>query len=179
MEKKEAGTGTPSLQDLEELMKAVQEARRIKMLHQASKVMDMEHELCALRIQLAEKSKHSLLLQKEVCLVIFLSVGSDNQFLSAIIVAIAEWIFIYSWLLRLFMRTNDRTRLVIATNSGIVFGVFIGVSFPSVSLNKIHLPSSLRSTFDVSISNDQDLKKLKGKNDDDDNGRNDRSGSIG
>ncbi|KAK8702262.1 hypothetical protein V6N13_020624 [Hibiscus sabdariffa] len=119
------------------------------MLHQASKVMDMEHELCALRIQLAEKSKHSLLLQKEVCLVIFLS------------------------------RTNDRTRLVIATNSGIVFGVFIGVSFPSVSLNKIHLPSSLRSTFDVSISNDQDLKKLKGKNDDDDNGRNDRSGSIG
>ncbi|KAK8680621.1 hypothetical protein V6N13_109562 [Hibiscus sabdariffa] len=111
MEKKE---------DLEELMKEVQEARRIKMLHQASKAMDMEHELRALRIQLAEKSKHSLLLQKE--------------------------------------RTNDRTRLVIATNSGIVFRVFIGVSFPSVSLNKIHLLSSLRSTFDVSISNDQDLK---------------------
>lgn len=29
-------------------------------------VMDMEHELQALRIQLEEKSKHSLLLQKEV-----------------------------------------------------------------------------------------------------------------
>lgn len=28
--------------------------------------MDMEHELQALRIQLEEKSKHSLLLQKEV-----------------------------------------------------------------------------------------------------------------
>ncbi|KAH1067114.1 hypothetical protein J1N35_032101 [Gossypium stocksii] len=53
-------------QDLEELMKEVQEARRIKMLHQPSKVMDMEHELRALRIQLAEKSKHSLLLQKEL-----------------------------------------------------------------------------------------------------------------
>ncbi|KAE8691650.1 Stomatal closure-related actin-binding protein 1 [Hibiscus syriacus] len=53
-------------QDLEELMKEVQEARRIKMLHQPSKVMDMEHELCALRIQLAEKSKHSLLLLKEL-----------------------------------------------------------------------------------------------------------------
>ncbi|TYH15926.1 hypothetical protein ES288_A05G077900v1 [Gossypium darwinii] len=53
-------------QDLEELMKEVQEARRIKMLHQPSKVMDMEHELHALRIQLAEKSKHSLLLQKEL-----------------------------------------------------------------------------------------------------------------
>ncbi|KAA3489776.1 stomatal closure-related actin-binding protein 1-like [Gossypium australe] len=68
-------------QDLEELMKEVQEARRIKMLHQPSKVylrsaevdaegilqvMDMEHELRALRIQLVEKSKHSLLLQKEL-----------------------------------------------------------------------------------------------------------------
>nr|KJB83611.1 hypothetical protein B456_013G254900 [Gossypium raimondii] len=53
-------------QDLEELMKEVQEARRIIMLHQPSKVMDMEHELCALRIQLAEKSKRSLLLQKEL-----------------------------------------------------------------------------------------------------------------
>ncbi|KAK6936904.1 hypothetical protein RJ641_033934 [Dillenia turbinata] len=53
-------------QDMEELMKEVQEARRIKMLHQPSKVMDMEHELRALRIQLADKSKHSLQLQKEL-----------------------------------------------------------------------------------------------------------------
>ncbi|KAK4407484.1 Stomatal closure-related actin-binding protein 1 [Sesamum angolense] len=59
-------------QDVDELMKEVQEARRIKMLHQPSRVvtlvMDMEHELQALRIQLAEKSKHSLQLQKEVLL---------------------------------------------------------------------------------------------------------------
>ncbi|CAA3007761.1 stomatal closure-related actin-binding 1 [Olea europaea subsp. europaea] len=53
-------------QDLEELMKDVREARRIRMLHQPSKVMDMEHELQALRIQLAEKSKHYLKLQKEL-----------------------------------------------------------------------------------------------------------------
>ncbi|KAF5447653.1 hypothetical protein F2P56_033187 [Juglans regia] len=53
-------------QDLDELMKEVQEARRIKMLHQPSKVMDMELELRALRAQLAEKSKHSLRLQKEL-----------------------------------------------------------------------------------------------------------------
>uniref|UniRef100_A0A5B7BCA0 Stomatal closure-related actin-binding protein 1 n=1 Tax=Davidia involucrata TaxID=16924 RepID=A0A5B7BCA0_DAVIN len=53
-------------QDPEELMKEVQEARRIKMLHQPSKVMDMEHELQALRIQLVEKSKQSLQLQKEL-----------------------------------------------------------------------------------------------------------------
>ncbi|KAI5673824.1 hypothetical protein M9H77_14188 [Catharanthus roseus] len=55
-------------QDIEELMKEVQEARRIKMLHQPSKVMDMEHELQALRVQLAEKSKHSLQLQKELAI---------------------------------------------------------------------------------------------------------------
>ncbi|KAK7276639.1 hypothetical protein RIF29_17782 [Crotalaria pallida] len=53
-------------QDLEQLMKEVQEARRIKMLHQPSKVMDMEHELRALRAQLAEKSRHYLRLQKEL-----------------------------------------------------------------------------------------------------------------
>lgn len=53
-------------QDIEELMKEVQEARRIKMLHQPSKVMAMEHELQALRAQLAEKSKHSLQLKKEL-----------------------------------------------------------------------------------------------------------------
>ncbi|KAJ1432092.1 Stomatal closure-related actin-binding protein, coiled-coil domain [Sesbania bispinosa] len=53
-------------QDLEQLMKEVQEARRIKMLHQPSKVMDMEHELGALRAQLAEKTRHYLQLQKEL-----------------------------------------------------------------------------------------------------------------
>jgi len=63
-------------QDLEELMKEVQEARRIKMLHQPSKVMDMEHELRALRNQLAEKSKHSLLLQKELAMS---KRGADNE----------------------------------------------------------------------------------------------------
>ncbi|KAH6774860.1 plectin-like protein [Perilla frutescens var. frutescens] len=55
-------------QDLDELMKEVQEARRIKMLHQPSRVMDMEHELRALRTQLVEKSKHSLKLQKELAI---------------------------------------------------------------------------------------------------------------
>ncbi|KAJ0561421.1 hypothetical protein HanHA300_Chr06g0222711 [Helianthus annuus] len=55
-------------EDMEALVKEVQEARRIKMLHQPSKVMDMEHELQALRIQLAEKSKRSIELQKELAL---------------------------------------------------------------------------------------------------------------
>ncbi|KAJ9537259.1 hypothetical protein OSB04_029992 [Centaurea solstitialis] len=55
-------------QDVEELMKEVQQARRIKMLHQPSKVMDMEHELQALRTQLTEKSKYSIKLQKELAM---------------------------------------------------------------------------------------------------------------
>ncbi|XP_010557466.1 PREDICTED: stomatal closure-related actin-binding protein 1-like [Tarenaya hassleriana] len=55
-------------QDMEELMKEVQEARRIKMLHQPSKVMDMEYELRALRNQLAEKCRHSLQLQKKLAM---------------------------------------------------------------------------------------------------------------
>ncbi|RZB67311.1 stomatal closure-related actin-binding protein 1 isoform X3 [Glycine max] len=53
-------------QDQEQLMREVQEARRIKMLHQPSKVMDMEHELRALRSQLAEKTRQYLRLQKEL-----------------------------------------------------------------------------------------------------------------
>ncbi|KAL1323881.1 stomatal closure-related actin-binding protein 1 isoform X2 [Arachis hypogaea] len=55
-----------SEEDIEQLMKEVQEARRIKMLHQPSKVMDMEHELRALRAQLSEKTRHYLRLQKEL-----------------------------------------------------------------------------------------------------------------
>ncbi|KAL3620312.1 Stomatal closure-related actin-binding protein 1 [Castilleja foliolosa] len=55
-------------QDVDELMKEVQEARRIKMLHQPSRVMDMEHEINALRTQLAEKAKRSLQLQKELAI---------------------------------------------------------------------------------------------------------------
>ncbi|TYG67885.1 hypothetical protein ES288_D05G110700v1 [Gossypium darwinii] len=56
-----------------------------------------------------------------------------------------------------FKKTNDKARLVIATILGIVIGFFIGVSFPSVSLYKIHLPSNLRSSFDASRANDQDF----------------------
>ncbi|KAG0481035.1 hypothetical protein HPP92_011893 [Vanilla planifolia] len=53
-------------QDLEELRKEVQEARRIKMLHQPTKVMDMEHEIQALRTQLVEKSMYTIQLNKEL-----------------------------------------------------------------------------------------------------------------
>ncbi|KAG0482921.1 hypothetical protein HPP92_011005 [Vanilla planifolia] len=51
---------------LEELMKEVHEARRIKMLHQPSRVKDMQHELHALRTQLEEKSLQCIRLRKEL-----------------------------------------------------------------------------------------------------------------
>ncbi|KAI4386197.1 hypothetical protein MLD38_004151 [Melastoma candidum] len=65
-------------QDIEDLLKEVQEARRIKMLHQPSKVMDMEHELRALRSQLIEKSKRALELQKKLS---FFKGGEQNSLL--------------------------------------------------------------------------------------------------
>ncbi|XP_038976329.1 stomatal closure-related actin-binding protein 1-like isoform X3 [Phoenix dactylifera] len=57
---------TEKQKDFEQLMREVQEARRIKMLHQPSRVMHMEHELQALRIQYAEKSMSSVQLRKEL-----------------------------------------------------------------------------------------------------------------
>ncbi|OMO90081.1 hypothetical protein COLO4_19403 [Corchorus olitorius] len=72
-------------QEVEEFVEEVQEARRIKLMHQPTKVcyygllglvialrfvemqvMDMEHELRALRAQIREKSIFSLKLQKEL-----------------------------------------------------------------------------------------------------------------
>ncbi|XP_065853586.1 stomatal closure-related actin-binding protein 2-like [Euphorbia lathyris] len=52
--------------DFDELIDEVQEARRIKLLHQPSKVMDMELELRALQAQIRQKSIFSVKLQKEL-----------------------------------------------------------------------------------------------------------------
>ncbi|PON76785.1 hypothetical protein PanWU01x14_031050 [Parasponia andersonii] len=49
-------------------------------------------------------------------------------------------------------KSSDGARLFIATIMGIVFGFFVGMSFPYVSLNKINLPSSLISSLDVAIT---------------------------
>ncbi|KAM6548078.1 hypothetical protein CsatB_019754 [Cannabis sativa] len=54
--------------DVEDLVEEVQEARRIKLLHQPIKVMEMEHELRALRTQIREKFIFSVKLQKELAL---------------------------------------------------------------------------------------------------------------
>ncbi|KAG1338339.1 stomatal closure-related actin-binding protein 1 [Cocos nucifera] len=67
-------------QELEELKKEVQEARRIKMLHQPSRVMDMEHELQALRVQIAEKSMHCIQLNKELAMMKKLEENKSNWY---------------------------------------------------------------------------------------------------
>ncbi|XVF20251.1 hypothetical protein REPUB_Repub11eG0181500 [Reevesia pubescens] len=57
----------------------------------------------------------------------------------------------------IFKKTNDSARIIITTILGIVFGFFIGVSFPTVSFYKIYSPSSLRSSVDVATSNDKEF----------------------
>ncbi|AQL06430.1 Stomatal closure-related actin-binding protein 1 [Zea mays] len=56
--------------DMEELKKEVREARRIKMLHQPSKAMDLENEIRILRNTFAEKSKDCVSLLKEVLFIV-------------------------------------------------------------------------------------------------------------
>ncbi|KAL2629066.1 hypothetical protein R1flu_013752 [Riccia fluitans] len=52
--------------ELEDLKREAQEARRIKMLHESSKAMDMEHQIEGLRQQLAEKVGEVMKLRKEL-----------------------------------------------------------------------------------------------------------------
>lgn len=68
LEEQERISHTSGKQDMGGLIDEVQEARRIKMLHQPSKVMDMEHELRALKTQIREKSVFSFKLQKELAI---------------------------------------------------------------------------------------------------------------
>ncbi|KAI7983655.1 hypothetical protein LOK49_LG15G01641 [Camellia lanceoleosa] len=51
-------------------------------------------------------------------------------------------------------KSSGSARLVMTTIMGMVFGYFIGVSFPSVSLTKINLPSSIISSLDVAFKDD-------------------------
>jgi hypothetical protein len=68
LDEQERVSQASGIHEVEELMEEVQQARRIRLLHQPSKVMDMEHELRALRVQIREKSTISVKLQKELAL---------------------------------------------------------------------------------------------------------------
>ncbi|CAI0439915.1 unnamed protein product [Linum tenue] len=67
-EERNAQTSKNVSPNVEVLLEEVQEARRIKLLHHPSKVMDMEHELGALRAQIREKAIFSVKLQKELAM---------------------------------------------------------------------------------------------------------------
>ncbi|CAL0322912.1 unnamed protein product [Lupinus luteus] len=66
LEEQEKASQDSEPKDVHGLVEEVQEARRIKLLHQPSKVMAMEYELRALRDQIREKSIFSIKLQKEL-----------------------------------------------------------------------------------------------------------------
>ncbi|KAH7853308.1 hypothetical protein Vadar_001032 [Vaccinium darrowii] len=68
LEEEERISQTSGKQELEKLLEEVQESRRIRLMHQPSKVIDMEHELHALRIQIREKSIISVKLQRELAM---------------------------------------------------------------------------------------------------------------
>ncbi|GAV86767.1 hypothetical protein CFOL_v3_30193 [Cephalotus follicularis] len=68
LDEQERNSENSNTQDIEELIEEVQEGRRIKLLHQPRKVMEMEHELRALRTQIREKSIVSVKLQKELAM---------------------------------------------------------------------------------------------------------------
>ncbi|KAL8142987.1 hypothetical protein V2J09_016019 [Rumex salicifolius] len=66
LEEEEQIAQSSGKQDVKELIEEIQEARRIRLLHQPSKVMEMEHELRELRIRIREKAIFSVTLQKEL-----------------------------------------------------------------------------------------------------------------
>ncbi|KAL6530582.1 Stomatal closure-related actin-binding protein 3 [Orobanche minor] len=66
LEEQERNQSSRKQQELEELIEEVQEGRRIKLMHQPRKVVDMEHELRDLRFQIREKGTISLKLQNEL-----------------------------------------------------------------------------------------------------------------
>ncbi|GER52552.1 hypothetical protein STAS_30010 [Striga asiatica] len=68
LEEQERNQSSGKQQELEGLIEEVQEARRIKLMHQPRKVADMENELRDLRVQIREKCTISLQLQNELAM---------------------------------------------------------------------------------------------------------------
>ncbi|PIN25015.1 hypothetical protein CDL12_02251 [Handroanthus impetiginosus] len=66
LEEQERNQSSEKQQELEGLIEEVQEARRIKLMHQPRKVVDMEHELRELRLQIREKCTISVTLQNKL-----------------------------------------------------------------------------------------------------------------
>ncbi|KAK9108230.1 hypothetical protein Syun_024241 [Stephania yunnanensis] len=54
-------------------------------------------------------------------------------------------------------KPNETMRLIITTFVGVIFGFFVGVSYPTTSLRKFHFPSSLVPSIDLSYLEDRNL----------------------
>ncbi|XVF14017.1 hypothetical protein REPUB_Repub09cG0020100 [Reevesia pubescens] len=52
-------------------------------------------------------------------------------------------------------KPNEMMRLIITTFAGVVFGFFLGVSFPTLSLTKMNLPSTLFPSIDLTYIEDK------------------------
>ncbi|XP_039064577.1 uncharacterized protein LOC120209714 [Hibiscus syriacus] len=50
---------------------------------------------------------------------------------------------------------NETTRLIIMAFAGVIFGFFLGASFPTVSLTKMNLPSTLFPSMDLTYIEDK------------------------
>ncbi|KAK6936059.1 Protein of unknown function DUF707 [Dillenia turbinata] len=56
---------------------------------------------------------------------------------------------------RIYVRqSGDKATVIFTTLLGVIFGFFIGFSFPSVSLTKITIPASLRSSLDIATTDE-------------------------
>lgn len=52
-------------------------------------------------------------------------------------------------------KSNETMRLTLAAFAGVVFGFFLGVSFPTLSLTKMNLPSTLFPSIDLTYVNEK------------------------
>ncbi|KAF5740422.1 hypothetical protein HS088_TW11G00491 [Tripterygium wilfordii] len=52
-------------------------------------------------------------------------------------------------------KPNETMRLIMSTSFGVIFGFFLGVSFPTLSLTKVNLPSSLFPSIDLTYIEDK------------------------
>ncbi|XVE67837.1 hypothetical protein DITRI_Ditri09bG0020600 [Diplodiscus trichospermus] len=52
-------------------------------------------------------------------------------------------------------KPNETMRLIITTFAGVIFGFFLGVSFPTLSITKMNLPSSIFPSIDLTYIEDK------------------------
>lgn len=80
LQEQDSASSSREKEEIEELRKEIREARRIKMLHQPSKVMDMQFELQGLRTLISEKTQLCNQLKKELAMIKRLEQDSSKLF---------------------------------------------------------------------------------------------------